>query len=139
MKDNKQKKKHKSNMKPKDFIAIRSAGAENGLERKLVVIGRWRKDKLTKEEVVHCDSSTFVYRRSVWQYSLTLAKAICHPDDIFDENVGIRKAISRLKSDSIGKLITEDYTMLTPDACQEIVNHKADYIARNIAKFLPKE
>lgn len=123
-------------MKPRLFISTRKC-ADN---RTLVVVGEWKKRKETRTKIASHGMGTLTWKEPFMNHSLTLAKAICHPHDEFNEEMGIKLAMKRIKKgDDIGKLSTEDYTMLTPDHCQMIVDHKADYIASNIEHYLPKE
>jgi hypothetical protein len=64
--------------------------------------------------------------------------SICHPHDIFDENVGIEIAKKRIENgESIGSLETSDVTMLTEDAIMGEILVKLAYITSNIEEYLP--
>ena len=70
---------------------------------------------------------------------LTMAMSICHPHDTFDKEVGIKLATSRLKKYDIGKVETSSLSMLDSQMVNAMISAKADYIADNLDKFLPKD
>ena len=130
-------------MKPRHFLAVRDCETkleDGSLEkRKVVVVGEWKMKKESKEVIVEHNKVKMICKLPVKEYSLTLAKAICHPDDNFVLDYGVKKCLKRIKrKEDIGKLKTEEYTMLTRDNCQLIVNHKADFIADNILAHINK-
>lgn len=128
--------------KPRYFTAVREVEDINNPteKRTVLVLGEWKVEdgidlrKFTKEGVL------MTCEFPIKKFVLNLAKTICHPDDKFDKEYGIKKCMKRIKRlEGIGKLETEQYTMLTPDNCQMIVDHKADHIAANITRYLPKK
>lgn len=125
-------------MRPKYFTA-QSTAAINGELRTIFVAGKWEKKKVTRTAVVTKNRVTTIAQIPVYEYSLTLGKAICHHDDKFDASVGMKLALKRIKNGGLGRIKTEDYTMLTEDACQVLVDNKAKYIAANIERFIPAE
>jgi hypothetical protein len=64
--------------------------------------------------------------------------SICHPHDIFDENIGIEIAKRRIKKgETLGSLETSDVTMLTEDAIMGEILVKLTHITSNIEEYLP--
>lgn len=128
--------------KPKYFTAVREIVDENTTPKKkrtLLVLGEWKVEKDVKTLEFVKDGAEMIVKCPVTKFVLRLAKSICHPEDEFNMEYGIKKCMKRLKKDEgIGKLSTEEYTMLTPDNCQMIVGHKADHIASHIERYLPK-
>jgi hypothetical protein len=71
--------------------------------------------------------------------TLKIGYSICHPEDKFDEDYGVKLALKRIKDGDInGKLITNDFTMLTKDMIQCILDCKLKYFTENIDKYLRK-
>ena len=69
---------------------------------------------------------------------LTLGVSICHPYDIFDEQIGIDIAKSRIKKgQTLGSLETSDVTMLTDDAIMGEIMVKLNHICSTIDDYLP--
>jgi hypothetical protein len=67
---------------------------------------------------------------------LTYAFSICHPDDIFDENIGIEIAKRRIKEHPLGQLKTEMITTLCTDQVKFILFGELKYVMDNIDKFI---
>lgn len=67
--------------------------------------------------------------------------SICHPDEIFDAEIGIDVAYKRAKSEKrrMGYLETPCWTMLQNDQCEELVKNEAMHIARNINKYIDRK
>ena len=128
--------------KPRYFTAVREIVDENSnpkTKRTLLVLGEWTAEKDNKFLEFVKDGAEMTVKCPITKFVLRLAKSICHPEDEFDMEYGIKKCMKRLKKgESIGKLSTEEYTMLTSDNCQMIVDHKADHIASHIERYLPK-
>lgn len=68
---------------------------------------------------------------------LKYAFSICHPDDEFDEETGVKLAKRRL-SKPLGELKTEYITCLTPEQVNMILFEELNYIIDNIDKFINK-
>ena len=69
---------------------------------------------------------------------LTLGVSICHPQDTFDENIGVEIAKRRIeKGETLGSLETSDATMLTEDAIMGEILVKLTHITSNIEEYLP--
>ena len=127
--------------KPKYFTAVREIvdNKDPKQKRTLLILGEWKVEKDTKIVKTFEEKITMTVEMPTKKFVLRLAKAICHPEDEFDMETGIKKCKKRIKKNQgIGKLTTEEYTMLTPDNCQMIVDHKADHVASHIRKYIPK-
>lgn len=131
-------------MKPKFFKAVREVTLPNGKDKRVVlVVGKWQKHKYQIDNsTLTKDGGLMIKCETAYSYRLTIEKAICHPDDEFNEEIGMQIITRRLKrkpTDFRRVLSADDYTMLTPDACQALVDNKANYIVANIEKFIPTE
>lgn len=71
--------------------------------------------------------------------TFTMGYAICHSDDEFDENEGVTIALKRAYNSPLGKLETNNWSMLQDGQCNELVSHEAEYISENIEKFIHKK
>ena len=130
-------------MRPRYYVAIQDCPQDENCEpkedRKVIVVGAWERKKVMVTKTIENNGIKMHCQIPITKFTLTLSKAICHPDDAFNEEKGVQLAIKRIKKgEDIGKLTTEEYTMLTPDHCQMIVDHKAKYIANNYKHYLPK-
>lgn len=61
--------------------------------------------------------------------------AICHPDDEFDMDEGVRLALKRTKS-SKRELVSNSYSLLGNDRCYMLVKDEMEYIQNNPDKYL---
>lgn len=72
--------------------------------------------------------------------TLTLAASICCPQDKFNKEEGIKIAKRRIKNgDILGKLTTNNITMLTEDAVKAEMLVKLTHIVTNIDDYFPLE
>ena len=68
---------------------------------------------------------------------LKLAYSICHPEDDFDKEEGIKVAKRRLKQgNTIGELSSYDFTMLNPDQCEMMVLNEVGHIIKHIDTYI---
>lgn len=67
---------------------------------------------------------------------LTYAFSICHPQDIYDEEIGVEIAKRRIKDHPLGQLKTEMITTLCPDQVKFILFGELKYVMDNIDKFI---
>lgn len=130
-------------VKPRQFVAVSECVDNNTSPQQkhtVVVVGLWEAKKVLKTKSISNNGNTLICKIPTKEYTLTLGRAICHPEDTFVKEVGVELALKRIKrGDSIGKITTENYTMLTGNTCQAIVNSKAEYMAENITKYIPTE
>ena len=69
---------------------------------------------------------------------LKYAYSICHPEDEFNEEVGIELAKKRLNR-PLGELKTNYISCLTPDQINMILFEELNYIIENIDKFMERK
>jgi len=133
--------------KEKFYHAWAKATSINGDEHYVTVVGKFeqsRKEEIVQDVVpVETKPNTIVdgiltYGVKNLNRKLTLGVSICHPSDIFDENIGVEIAKRRIeKGETIGSLETSDVTMLTEDAIMGEILVKLTHITSNIEEYLP--
>ena len=64
--------------------------------------------------------------------------AICHPDDEFNEEIGINLAKRRIETDPIGTIESYNVTMLNDDQNEMMVLIELAHIIKNIDKYIGK-
>lgn len=62
--------------------------------------------------------------------------SICHKDDVDDYDVNIATKLAERRFSR--PLVSYNFTYLNADMCEVLVNNEADYIAKNIDKYLSK-
>lgn len=119
-------------------------------ERHIVtIVGKLEKTKMSipvatdfsietvKGKVENCFLTSF---ETKMRKKLSLGVSICHPDDEYDEELGIELAKKRIDNgEDIGFLETECATMLTNDAIMAELLVKLSYITENIDKFIANQ
>ena len=114
----------------------------NGIDHVVTVVGKLETTKVTDQigehEVIDGERVMVVRDVKFKLKTLTFGYSICNPNDVFDEEEGIRVAKRRIKNNVCGCLNTTDHTMLTDDACEFYIVHKLMYIQANIDRYLPK-
>lgn len=76
------------------------------------------------------------YPTKVKTRTLTYAVSICHPDDDFDEEIGIELAKRRLNKKPLGQLHTTLITTLCEDQIKLILFGELNYVINNIDKYI---
>ena len=131
-------------MKEKFYNVSGKAVDANGETHYVTVVGKLEKfvEHYVDETPVHNDSGS-VYgvlltneKRKVRQ--MTLGYAICHPDDEFDEEFGIRLATKRIETSPVGTLISNNVTMLNDDQNEMLILTELCHIIKNIDKYISK-
>lgn len=134
-------------MKAKIYSTTKEVVDKEGGKHVITVVGsltkRRRKIDHIKDAYVEIGKKsvlkgTLSFKEKRIDKQLTMAMSICHPHDTFDKEVGIKLATSRLKKYDIGKVETSSLSMLDSQMVNAMISAKADYIADNIDKFLPK-
>lgn len=134
-------------MKAKIYSTTKEVIDKEGGKHVITVVGsvtrRRRKVDHVKDAYVEIGNKSVLkgilsFKEKRIDKQLTMAMSICHPHDTFDEEVGIKLATSRLKKYDIGKVETSSLSMLDSQMVNAMISAKADYIADNIDKFLPK-
>ena len=135
-------------MKAKIYSTTKEAVDKEGGKHVITVVGsltkRRRKVDHIKDAYVEIGKKsvlkgTLSFKEKRIDKQLTMAMSICHPHDTFDKEVGIKLATSRLKKYDIGKVETSSLSMLDSQMVNAMISAKADYIADNLDKFLPKD
>ena len=135
-------------MKTKFYSMYASCEDSNGVKHTVTVVGKLEqtRERQMVQEVVPVEVKEGSFVDGVLTYpsnkllsrKLTLGVSICHPHDIFDENIGIEIAKRRIKKgETLGSLETSDVTMLTEDAIMGEILVKLTHITSNIDDFLP--
>lgn len=134
-------------MKAKIYSTTKEVVDKEGGKHVITVVGsltrRRRKVDHVKDAYVEIGKKsvlkgTLSFKEKRIDKQLTMAMSICHPHDTFDKEVGIKLATSRLKKYDIGKVETSSLSMLDSQMVNAMISAKADYIADNLDKFLPK-
>lgn len=136
-------------MSAKFYHVCGRAYDNNGKLHVVTVVGKveqgTRKEEVTLEnpKLKYDDESKKVFDAKVSYFEktfyreLTVGAAICHPEDEFDEEIGINIAKSRIKKGiAIGKLSTNDLSMLTYDAVYAELLVKLNYIVNHIDNYI---
>lgn len=135
-------------MKAKIYSTTKEVVDKEGGKHVITVVGsltkRRRKIDHIKDAYVEIGKKsvlkgTLSFKEKRIDKQLTMAMSICHPHDTFDKEVGIKLATSRLKKYDIGKVETSSLSMLDSQMVNAMISAKADYIADNLDKFLPKD
>lgn len=135
-------------MKAKIYSTTKEVVDKEGGKHVITVVGsltkRRRKIDHIKDAYVEIGKKsvlkgTLIFKEKRIDKQLTMAMSICHPHDTFDKEVGIKLATSRLKKYDIGKVETSSLSMLDSQMVNAMISAKADYIADNLDKFLPKD
>ena len=131
-------------MKEKFYHISGKAVDSNGLTHYVTVVGkRIRETEHSFEETpVYNDSGSeqgvlmFKVKNKIRKF--TMAYAICHPDDEFNEEIGIRLAKRRIETDPIGTVESYNVTMLNDDQNEMMVLTELAHIIKNIDKYITK-
>lgn len=135
-------------MKAKIYSTTKEVVDKEGGKHVITVVGsltkRRRKIDHIKDAYVEIGKKSVLkgilsFKEKRIDKQLTMAMSICHPHDTFDKEVGIKLATSRLKKYDIGKVETSSLSMLDSQMVNAMISAKADYIADNLDKFLPKD
>lgn len=135
-------------MKTKFYSMYASCEDSKGAKHTVTVVGKLEqtRERQMVQEVVPVEVKEGSFVDGVLTYpsnkllsrKLTLGVSICHPHDIFDENIGIEIAKKRIeRGQDLGSIETSDVTMLTEDAIMGEILVKLNHIVENIDDFLP--
>ena len=131
-------------MKEKFYHISGKAVDSNGVTHYVTVVGK------RVRETEHSIDETPVYNESGSEQGVLMFKvknkirrfsmgyAICHPDDEFNEEVGIRLAKRRIEYDPIGTVESYNVTMLNDDQNEMMVLTELAHIIKNIDKYIQK-
>ena len=134
-------------MKEKIYSMHGTAIDNNGQEHEVTIAGVYTQVTTyeTKHKLVQVpiddDKSVDGYlsfNRKQIKRNLKYSFSICHPEDDFNEEFGIQKAIKRAKTSPMGELETKYITTLCPDQINIILYGELQHIINNIDKYIEK-
>ena len=135
--------------KVKFFHVYGKAKSEDGSTHIVTIVGKFEqsrnKEGVTEIVDVEAPHGGFVkgelkYEIKQMKRTLTLGMSICHPSDIFDEEVGVEIAKARIeKGYDLGKLETSNVTMLTEDAIMAELVTKLNYVCEHIDDYISED
>lgn len=133
-------------MKNKIYSLYGKAVDVNGQEHMVTVVGVYNQQKqrfmVTEPTMVEVGfkevNGSVSYEASTKVRTLSLGYSICHPNDEFNEAVGISVAKSRAKKEPIGEVSSTDVTMLNEDHATALVFAELRHIIKNIDKYIEK-
>lgn len=134
-------------MKEKFYTFNGKSKDKNGIEHIVTIVGKFTQEKVdefvTKEINVEDEKKDNKYVKGLITYpvrkkkrTLTYAVSICHPDDEFNEDEGIRIAKKRIEEKPLGQLQTTLVTTLCEDQINFILFGELNYVINNIDKFI---
>lgn len=128
----------------KTFSMWAEATDENGAKHIVTMVGEFTQKKVEKpsvDEIIMDEThkkGVLITTNKVKERTLKYAFSICHPDDTFNEEMGKRIALRRLKKDPLGVLKSENITCLCEDQCKLIVFGELQHVVKNIDHYLVK-
>lgn len=137
-------------MKQKFYSMYGTAIDQYGDEHIVTIVGEFIQEKtevtINKEVNVEDDFKPNKYTKGVLTYptkvktrTLTYAVSICHPDDEFDEELGVEIAKRRINQKPLGQLSTTLVTTLCDDQIKLILFGELNYVIDNIDHFINEE
>lgn len=136
-------------MKTKFYHVYGKTKSEDGSTHIVTIVGKFEqsrnKENVTEIVDVEAPNGGFVkgelrYKVKQFKRTLTLGMSICHPSDIFDEEVGVEIAKARIeKGYDLGKLETSNVTMLTEDAIMAELLCKLNYVMGHIDNYISED
>lgn len=131
-------------MRTKYYSLFGEAYDKEGKSHIVTVVGQYKQFKeecVDKWEIVDDEGVSCKVLRPIKKQKrvLTLAYSICHPEDEFNKEEGIKVAKRRLKAgDVIGELSSYDFTMLNPDQCEIMVLNEVGHIIKHIDTYIER-
>lgn len=137
-------------MKQKFYSMYGTAVDQYGEEHIVTIVGEFIQEKvetcITKEVNVEDEFKPNKYTKGILTYptktktrTLTYAVSICHPDDEFDEEIGIELAKRRIYKKPLGLLMTPLVTTLCDDQIKLILFGELNYVINNIDRFISED
>ena len=119
---------------------------KEGLVHIVTVVGKFeqtRKQTEVKESInIELRPKAFTegelkYKVKMLHRKLTIGLSICHPQDKFNEEYGVKLAKSRIdQGRNVGEIYTNDVTMLTEDAIYGELLIKLQHVCNNIDDYI---
>ncbi len=134
-------------MKKKEYFVEGEVKDSNGDLRHIVLLGVLTQEKIIdiKEKIVEVPvnekksvNGVLTFPRKQTIRKLTYSFSICHPEDKYDVNQGLKIARRRIETNPMGELETMYVTTLCDDQVKHILNGELQYIINNIDKFINK-
>ena len=137
-------------MKSKFYHLYASCEDSKGEKHVVTVVGKLEqtRERQIIEEVVPIELDEKVVVNGLLSYpskklmkrTLTLSLAICHPNDEFNEEEGVRVAKRRIENgDVLGSIETSNVTMLTEDAVMAEILVKLNHITEHIDDYISED
>lgn len=137
-------------MKEKFYSMHGTAVDKNGEEHIVTIVGQYLKTKETDMVTENAnkvlkvndypnlfvDSAILSVPQTKTVRTLTYAFSICHPDDIFNEEIGVEIAKRRIKEFPLGQMKTDMITTLCPDQIKWILFGELKHVMDNIDKYI---
>ena len=130
-------------MKTKYYSMFGRAFDKDGKCHTVTVIGEYQqfKEDFVEERDIKVDGDFHKVLTPIKKQrrQLKLAYSICHPEDTFDVNMGIKIAKRRLKrGDIIGELSSYNFTMLNPDQIDMLLLNEVSHISKHIDTYIER-
>lgn len=137
-------------MKQKFYSMYGTAIDRYGDEHIVTIVGEFIQEKVETCVTTEIDvedeykpnkvvKGVLTYPTKVKTRTLTYAVSICHPDDEFDEELGIEIAKKRIDEKPLGQLSTTLVTTLCEDQIKLILFGELNYVINNIDQFINEE
>lgn len=132
-------------MKEKQFVVSSAIHTKDGQEHKITVVGQYLKIKDSRVETItefdeKGNEIIKLKKTKIHKRVFSMGYSICHPEDEYNEEIGINVALRRIKNgDAIGTLTTTDITMLNDDQCYAILSNELIHIKNNINHYINKK
>ena len=137
-------------MKEKFYSMHGTAVDKNGEEHIVTIVGQYLKTKETDIVTENAnkvlkinnypnlfvDSAILSAPQTKTVRTLTYAFSICHPSDIFNEEIGVEIAKRRIKEFPLGQMKTDMITTLCPDQIKWILFGELKHVMDNIDKYI---
>lgn len=120
----------------------------DGVKHNVTVVGkfeqRYIRKPITQAATVEVAGKSvegkLTYSKRTLERTLTIGIAICNPNDTFNAEEGIKLAKKRIaEGKDLGKITTNDVTMLTKDLIVAEMLGKLTYITANVDKYIKRK
>ena len=134
-------------MKQKFYSMYGTAVDLYGDKHIVTIVGEYTQEKVETEVTKEMDivddfkptrvvKGKLTYPTKIKIRTLTYAVSICHPDDEYNEEIGIELAKKRINEKPMGQLTTSLVTTLCEDQIKLILFGELNYVINNIDKFI---
>ena len=136
-------------MKQKEFTMHGTAVDKNGQRHEITVVGLFKQPKMASEIVsktpIQIGKKTDVvqgectYKKMVSYRTFRVAYSICNPEDKFDEEYGIKRAMKRIDKNPVYELTSFHFSALNDDMCHMLLLNEIMHISKNIDKYISND